>query len=88
MEITGMRFTAPNTNGNIKAYVAVTFDNSFAVHELRVINGKKGMFVGMPSRRAADDEFLDIAHPTSTDFRNYLTSTVLNAYEEWANNKQ
>ena len=66
----------------MKAVVSVTLDNEFVIHDIKVIEGDKGMFIAMPSRRSADGEFRDIAHPINTATRDHLQAVVLEAYEK------
>lgn len=66
----------------LKAVVSVTFANCFVVHEIRVIESEKGLFVAMPSKRTPDGEFKDIAHPIDTETRNMLDKAVLDAYDK------
>ncbi len=65
----------------MKAVASVTFDNAFAVHDVKVIEGPEKLFVAMPSRRTPDGEYRDIAHPINSDMRNMLESKVLAAYD-------
>lgn len=69
----------------LKAYAAVTFDDVFVVHNLRVIRGEKGLMVCMPSKKNNDGTFKDIAHPITNDFRHQLEQIVLGAYEKKLN---
>jgi stage V sporulation protein G len=66
----------------LKAYAAITFDDVFVVHNLRVIKGEKGMMVCMPSKKNNDGTFKDIVHPITNDFRHQLEQIVLDAYEK------
>ena len=66
----------------MKAVVSVTFDDVFVVHDIKVIDGDKGLFIAMPSRRAGDGEYRDIAHPINSDMRDRLQSEILAKYEE------
>lgn len=81
MEITEVRVSARNED-RLKAYVTVTFDNSFVVRHIRIVKTEKGLLVSMPSRKLPDGTYKDIAHPISQDFRKKLESKVLAAYEE------
>ena len=63
MQITDIRIRGIAKEGRMKAVVSITIDNEFVVHDIKVIEGDKGMFIAMPSRKAADGEFKDIAHP-------------------------
>lgn len=69
------------SEGKMKAVASVTFDNAFAVHDVKVIEGPEKLFVAMPSRRTPDGEYRDIAHPINSDMRNMLESKVLAAYD-------
>jgi stage V sporulation protein G len=62
--------------------VSVTLDDEFVVHDIKVIEGEKGLFIAMPSRRSADGEFRDIAHPINTATRDHLQAVVLDAYKK------
>jgi len=64
----------------LKAFVSVTFDNCFAVRNMKVVEGKTGLILCMPSRKTADDQHKDLAHPITQDFRNYLETNILQAY--------
>ncbi len=69
MQITDVRIRKVAKDGKMKAVVSVTFDNEFVVHDIKVIEGEKGLFIAMPSRKALDGEFRDIAHPINSDTR-------------------
>ena len=81
MEITDIRIQKVASEGKMKAVASVTFDNAFAVHDVKVIEGPEKLFVAMPSRRTPDGEYRDIAHPINSDMRNMLESKVLAAYD-------
>ena len=81
MEITDIRIKKVASEGKMKAVASVTFDNAFAVHDVKVIEGAEKLFVAMPSRRTPDGEYRDIAHPINSDMRNMLESKVLAAYD-------
>lgn len=66
----------------MKALVSVTFDESFVIHDLRVIDGNNGLFVAMPSKRTPDGEFRDIAHPINSEMRQHVQDEVMRVYEE------
>ena len=82
MNITDVRVRKITKEGKMKAVVSVTLDNEFVIHDIKVIEGDKGMFIAMPSRRSADGEFRDIAHPINTATRDHLQEVVLEAYEK------
>ena len=82
MQITDIRVRKLTKEGTLKAVVSVTFDDVFVVHDIKVIDGDKGLFIAMPSRRAGDGEYRDIAHPINSDMRDRLQSEILAKYEE------
>lgn len=82
MEITDIRVRRVGGDGKLKAYVTVTFDEAFVVHNIKVIHGRNGVFIAMPSRRTKTGEYKDVAHPIHTDFRARLQERVLQAYEQ------
>lgn len=82
MEITDIRVRKVNTDGKLKAYVTVTFDDCFVVHNVKVIQGESGVFIAMPSRRTKSGEYKDVAHPINTEFRNKLQDKILEEYDK------
>ena len=85
MKITDVRLRlgkGTEEGGKLKAYVDITFEESFVVHGLKIIEGQNGLFVAMPSRRMPNGEFKDIAHPITLELRSELTRVVLEAYEQ------
>ena len=78
MEITDIRIKKVASEGKMKAVASVTFDNAFAVHDVKVIEGPEKLFVAMPSRRTPDGEYRDIAHPINSDMRNMLRKQLNN----------
>ncbi len=81
MEITEVRITLRN-EPKLKAFANITFENSFVIRGLKVIDGKKGLFISMPSRRAKDGTYRDIAHPINNEMRQEIEKVVLEKYEE------
>jgi stage V sporulation protein G len=82
MQITKTRVTVVKDTGkNLRAFVDITFDDCFVVTSLRVIDGRNGLFVAMPSRKRDDGSWQDIAHPITGDFRKEINDTVLREYE-------
>lgn len=81
MNITDVRVRKISKEGKMKAVVSVTIDDEFVVHDIKVIEGEKGLFIAMPSRKSSDGEYRDIAHPINTATRDRLQSIVLEAYE-------
>lgn len=82
MQITDVRVRKITKEGKMKAIVSITLDNEFVVHDIKVIDGEKGLFIAMPSKRSADGEHRDIAHPINSDTRNAIQDTILAAYEK------
>ncbi|HHT81154.1 MAG TPA: septation regulator SpoVG [Spirochaetales bacterium] len=80
MDISEVRIRKVNQAGKLKAYVTVTFDNQFVVHNIKVIEGREGDFIAMPSRQLANGEFKDVAHPICSEFREHLQQVVMEAY--------
>ncbi len=80
MEITEIRFTMRNEE-KLRAFANVTFDAAFVIRGLKIINGSKGLFVSMPSRRRPDGTYQDVAHPVNTEMRRQLERMVLEAYD-------
>ncbi len=82
MEITDIRLKKVAKEGKMKAIVSITLDNEFAVHDIKVIEGEKGLFIAMPSRKAADGDYRDIAHPINQTTRERIQSLILAEYEK------
>ena len=81
MQITDVRIRKVAKEGKMKAVVSITIDNEFVVHDIKVIEAEKGLFIAMPSRKAADGEYRDIAHPINSDTRNMIQTLILEQYE-------
>lgn len=81
MEITDVRVKKFNGENRLKAIAAITIDDCFVVHELRIIDGKDGLFVAMPSRKMPNGEFKDVAHPINQETRSAIEKLVIEAYE-------
>ena len=82
MQITDIRIRSVEKEGKMKAVVSITIDDEVVVHDIKIIEGEKGMFIAMPSRKAADGEYRDIAHPINTATRERLQSMILSKYQE------
>ncbi|MBP3544241.1 MAG: septation regulator SpoVG [Lachnospiraceae bacterium] len=82
MKITDVRVRKVAKEGKMKAVVSITLDNEFVVHDIKVIEGDKGLFIAMPSRKSSDGEYRDIAHPLNSDTRAMIQSIILRSYEE------
>ena len=81
MQITDVRVRRVAKEGKLKAVVSITIDDEFVVHDIKVIEGEKGLFIAMPSRKATDGEYRDIAHPINSDTRNMIQTLILEQYE-------
>jgi len=82
LNITDIRIRRVSSAGRMKAVVSVTFDDQFVVHDIKVVEGNNGYFVAMPSRKGADGEFRDVAHPITTETRNMMQTMILDAYNQ------
>lgn len=80
MQITDVRVRMVAKEGKMKAIVSMTLDNEFVVHDIKVIEGEKGLFIAMPSRKSADGEYRDIAHPINSDTRDKIQTVILEKY--------
>lgn len=81
MHITDVRVRKVSKEGKMKAVVSITIDDEFVVHDIKVIEGEKGLFIAMPSRKASDGEYRDIAHPINSDTRDRIQTIILDKYE-------
>ena len=81
MQVTDVRVRMVSKDSKMKAVVSVTFDNEFVVHDIKVIEGEKGLFIAMPSRKASDGEYKDIAHPINSATRENIQKIILEKYE-------
>ena len=82
MQITDVRIRKVEKEGKMKAVVSITIDEEFVVHDIKIIEGEKGLFIAMPSRKAADGEYRDIAHPINSDTRARIQKLILEKYQE------
>ncbi|MGL4687069.1 MAG: septation regulator SpoVG [Fusobacteriaceae bacterium] len=89
MKITDIRVRVVKTSEKeveselkLRAYADITFEESFVVHGLKIIDGQKGMFVAMPSRKMPSGEFKDVAHPIKLELREEITKSVIAKYNE------
>ena len=82
MQITDVRVRKINKEGKMKAVVSITLDDEFVIHDIKVIEGDKGLFIAMPSKRAADVEYRDIAHPIKSSTREQIQNLILDCYEK------
>ncbi len=82
VQVTDIRIRSVEKEGKMKAVVSITIDDEFVVHDIKIIEGEKGMFIAMPSRKASDGEYRDIAHPINTATRERLQNMILAKYRE------
>lgn len=82
MQITDVRVRKVAKEGKLKAVVSITMDEEFVVHDIKVIEGEKGLFIAMPSKKAVDGEYRDIAHPINSETREKIRSIILENYEK------
>ncbi len=81
MDITDVRVRKVVTNSRMKAIAAITFDDCFVVRDIKVIDGQNGLFVAMPSRKSADGQFRDVAHPIRQDFRDVIEQKIIDVFK-------
>ena len=81
MQITDVRVRKVSVEGKLKAIVSVTIDDVLVIHDIKVIDGAKGLFVAMPSKKNSDGEYKDIVHPINTETRNEFQKVILEKYE-------
>lgn len=82
MQITDVRVRKIAKEGKMKAIVSITLDEEFVVHDIKVIEGEKGLFIAMPSKKTTDGEYRDIAHPINSDTRERIQNIILESYEK------
>ena len=82
MNITDVRVRKIDKEGKMRAVVSVTIDDEFVVHDIKVIEGEKGLFIAMPSKKASDGEYRDIAHPINSETRDRIQRIILESYEK------
>ena len=82
MQVTDVRVRMVSKDSKMKAVVSITLDNEFVVHDIKVIEGEKGLFIAMPSKKSAEGEYRDIAHPISSGPREMISRAILDAYEK------
>ena len=82
MQITDIRIRKVDKDGKMKAVVSITIDDAFVVHDIKIIEGEKGLFIAMPSRKESDGEYRDIAHPINSGTREKIQKMILDKYDE------
>ena len=80
MEITDVRVRKTTKEGKMKAIVSITLEDEFVIHDIKVIEGERGLFIAMPSKKSADGEYRDIAHPINSATREKIQNIILEAY--------
>ena len=84
MKITDVRIRRIAREGKMKAIVSITLDDEFVIHDIKIIESEKGLFVAMPSKKAADGEYRDIAHPINSATRDSIQKIILDSYAQLA----
>ena len=82
MQITDVRVRKITKEGKMRAIVSITIDDEFVIHDIKVIEGEKGLFIAMPSKKATDGEYRDIAHPINSGTRENIKNIILEKYEK------
>ena len=82
MRITDVRVRKMTQDSKMKAIVSITIDDEFVVHDIKVIEGEKGLFIAMPSKKATDGKYRDIAHPINSVTREHIQNIILDSYEK------
>lgn len=82
LNITNVKVIRTENNFKVKGIASITIDDSFVVHEIKILEGQKGLFIAMPSRKCPNGICKDIAHPINTETRELIQKTVLNEYEK------
>ncbi len=84
MNITDVRIRKITKEGKLRAVATITIDDAFAIHDIKVIEGEKGLFIAMPSRKTENEEYRDIAHPINMETRQMIQELILEKYQELA----
>ncbi len=82
MQITDVRVRKITKEGKMRAIVSITIDDEFVIHDIKVIEGDKGLFIAMPSKKATDGEYRDIAHPINSSTRERIQTIILDRYRQ------
>ncbi len=82
MTITEIRIKKLNTQNKLKAIASITIDGEFVIHDVRILESERGLFVKMPSKKVPNGEFVDIAHPIKTEVRTMIETKVIEKYNE------
>ncbi len=87
MKVTDIKIRKLSREGKMKAVVSVTFDDAFVIHDIKVIEAQDKLFTAMPSRRAADGEYKDVAHPINAEMRDTVQNAILSEYQKAIQNE-
>ena len=82
MKITDVRVRKIESDSKMRAVASITIDDEFVIHDIKIIDGDKGMFIAMPSRKTGETEYRDIAHPINSQVRESMQNTILEAYRK------
>ena len=82
MQITDVRVRKILKEGKLKAVASITLDDELVIHDIKIIDGDKGLFIAMPSKKSSDGEYRDIAHPINSRTREKIQTMILNEYEK------
>ena len=82
MEITDIRIRKMDGDGKMKAIASITLDEEFVIHDIKIVDGEKGLFIAMPSKKTSEGEYRDIAHPIKTETRNRIQSMILDKFNQ------
>ena len=82
MNISDIRIKIVEATGKLKAVASITIDGCFVVHDIKILEGNRGLFVMMPSRKSADGIYIDVAHPINTETREMLKTVLVKAYSD------
>lgn len=88
MEITGVRVRLVQGEDKLKAVASVTIEDSIVIHDVKVIDGREGLFISMPNKKTPDGKYKDVVHPIKNEVREQMKDAVLKAYEEALNAPQ
>ena len=84
MEITDIRIRKMDGDTKMKAIASITIDEEFVIHDIKIVDGEKGLFIAMPSKKTSEGEYRDIAHPIKTETRNRIQTMILDKYRQEA----
>ncbi len=83
MDITDVRIRKiDQSEGKLRGVASITIDDAFVVHDIKVIQGDRGLFIAMPSRKTSEGDYRDIAHPITSPARDKIQQAILDAYEK------